>query len=89
MEKKWTSQLNNDISKTEVKIGIIVGKVDEYSGKIGQFKSNVDSLSADVFKMKPIVDYAGLKVKELDIVVRNLQSQNIGMFFFYNFCTIS
>lgn len=77
---KRTSQLDTDISKTEVKIGSMIVKVDEYSGKLGQFKSNVNSLSADVNKMKPIVDYAGLKVQELDINVRNLQSQNTGMF---------
>ncbi|XP_076109446.1 uncharacterized protein LOC143078473 [Mytilus galloprovincialis] len=64
-----TSQLNTDISKTEVEIGIIVEKVDEYSGKIGQFKSNVDSLSADVNRMKFIFQYTDHKVKELDIVV--------------------
>ncbi|OPL33390.1 hypothetical protein AM593_08724, partial [Mytilus galloprovincialis] len=83
---KRTSQLDTDISKTEVKIGSMIVKVDEYSEKLGQFKSNVNSLSADVNKMKPIVDYAGLKVQELDINVRNLQSQNTGLFQPINVC---
>ncbi|XP_076110356.1 uncharacterized protein LOC143079076 isoform X3 [Mytilus galloprovincialis] len=81
-----TSQLNTDISKTEVEIGIIVEKVDEYSGKIGQFKSNVDSLSADVNRMKFIFQYTDHKVKELDIVVRNLQTQNTGYLEPINVC---
>lgn len=61
-----TIQLDTKISKTEVEIGSMVDKVDEYSGKLGQFNSNV---------------------RELEIDVRNLQSQNTGMFYFI--CTMS
>ncbi|XP_063439838.1 uncharacterized protein LOC134721060 [Mytilus trossulus] len=83
---KRTSQLDTDISSTEVKIGTMIVKVDDYMGKLGKFESYVDSLSADVNKMKPIVDYADLKLPELDIDVRNLQSQNTGLFEPINVC---
>ncbi|XP_071175529.1 putative leucine-rich repeat-containing protein DDB_G0290503 [Mytilus edulis] len=81
-----TSELNTDISKTEVKIGSMVTKVDDYNGKLGHFKSNVDSLSKDVNKMKLFEEYTGPKVRELDIQVRNLQSQNTGLFQPINVC---
>ncbi|XP_076110355.1 uncharacterized protein LOC143079076 isoform X2 [Mytilus galloprovincialis] len=62
-----TSQLDTDIFKTEVEIGSMVDKVDEYSGKLGQFNSNV---------------------RELEIDVRNLQSQNTGLFQPINVCVV-
>ncbi|CAG2201686.1 unnamed protein product [Mytilus edulis] len=64
----------------------MVEKVDLYNGKLENFRSDVDSLSKDVNKMKSFEDYTGPKVRELDIRVRNLQSQNTGLFQPINVC---
>ncbi|XP_052060344.1 uncharacterized protein LOC127700739 [Mytilus californianus] len=83
-----TSKLDNKISTTDGRIGEMVDKVDRYSGKLEHFKSDVVSLSDDVKKMKPTLEYTGSKVQELDIQVRNLQSQNKGIFQPINVCVV-
>lgn len=75
-----TSTLDRKMSTTEGRTEVMVIRLDEYSEKLENFRSNVDTLSNYVDNIKPIIDYTGPKVRELDIQVRNLQTQNTGMY---------
>lgn len=52
-----TSTLDRKISTTEGRTEVMVIRLDEYSEKLENFRSNVDTLSNYVDNIKPIIDY--------------------------------